>query len=224
MAALRGQGALLLLLLLLRRTGQAGSVRYPRESRIDGSNGVLLLPTARLPTPPTALGRHKSLAADPGKLAAQPQHSHPARRQAGSGARICTSVGPELYPSGVLGGRAGTFRVGGTGPATGTGPRSAGLGCSGAGREQCGVPAAPVPPHPSQPPSVPGRSWATTKPRGGNRSRWPHSRPTANQAARRCGQGDPIPTHIDPSQTMHIYCIAIGTITTGAVTIQAVTV
>ena len=75
----------------------------------------------------------------------------PARRQAGSGARICTSVGPELYPSGVLGGRAGTFRVGGTGPATGTGPRSAGLGCSGAGREQCGVPAAPVPPHPSQP-------------------------------------------------------------------------
>ena len=27
----------------------------------------------------------------------------------------------------------------------------AGLGCSGAGREQCGVPAASVPPHPSQP-------------------------------------------------------------------------
>ena len=73
MAALRGR---LLLLLLLRRTGQAGSVRYPRESRIDGSNGVLLLPAARLPTPPAAPGQHKSLAADPGKLAAQPQHSH----------------------------------------------------------------------------------------------------------------------------------------------------
>ena len=36
MAALRGR--LLLLLLLLRRTGQAGLVRYPRESRTDGSN------------------------------------------------------------------------------------------------------------------------------------------------------------------------------------------
>ena len=48
-------------------------------------------------------------------------------------------------------GSANAFRDGGTGPAAGTGPRSAGLGCSGAGREQCGVPAAPVPPHPSQP-------------------------------------------------------------------------
>ena len=32
----------------------------------------------------------------------------PARRQAGSGARICTSSGPELCPFGVLGGRVGT--------------------------------------------------------------------------------------------------------------------
>ena len=31
----------------------------------------------------------------------------------------------------------------------------------------------------SPPPSVPGRSWATTTPRSGYRSRWPHSRPTA---------------------------------------------
>ena len=75
----------------------------------------------------------------------------PARRQAGSGARICTPVGPELDSFGVLGGRAGKFRDRGTEPATGTGPRSAGLGCSGAGRGQCGVPAAPVLPHPSQP-------------------------------------------------------------------------
>ena len=75
----------------------------------------------------------------------------PARRQAGSGARICTPVDPELDPFGVLGGRAGTFRDRGTEPATGTGPRPAGLGCSGAGREQCGMPAASVPPHPSQP-------------------------------------------------------------------------
>ena len=79
-----------------------------------------------------------------------------------------------------------TFRDGGTEPATGTGPQSAGLGCSGAGREQCGVPAAPVPPHPSQPlhlarrPASTGRSSATTKRRGGNRSRWTHSRPTAD--------------------------------------------
>ena len=36
---------------------------------------------------------------------------------AGSGARICTPVGPELDPFGVLGGRAGTFRGRGTEPA-----------------------------------------------------------------------------------------------------------
>jgi len=109
----------------------------------------------------------------------------PARRQAGSGARICTPVGPELDPSGVLGGRAGTFRVGGTGPATGTGPRSAGLGCSGAGREQCGVPAAPVPPHPSQPLHLARRPASPTallqQPRG----------------AADPGQGDPTSTQQD---------------------------
>jgi len=74
-----------LLLLLLRRTGQAGSVRYPRESRTDGSNGVLLLPRARLPTAPTALGRQKSLAADPGKLGAHPQHGRHKSLAADSG-------------------------------------------------------------------------------------------------------------------------------------------
>ena len=49
--------------------------------------------------------------------------------------------GPDLYlsrPFGVLGGRAGILSDGGTEPATGTasGPRSAGLGYSRAGREQ----------------------------------------------------------------------------------------
>ena len=100
-----------------------------------------------------------------------------------------TSPGQPALPGARQGAGLGfvnTFRVGGTGPATGTGPRSAGLGCSGAGREQCGVPAASVPPHPSQPLHL---------------ARHPAS-PAAllrqPSGVAETGQGDPTSTHIDP--------------------------